>query len=247
MAGPVWGAASEHRKKYYPKLLHVCSLATCGLALDDLRILDVWRASNYLKRIVLLEARRKSKVCEFDLSCLSVDNNLFYFQITVNQLQAMHISYRAHYLLEQELRGALSQERRHRAIVQLRRSSMLQSKLVERLAQTKLHDQVHIGLGVDDLIEPHDVGMVHACQDVDLPMNCHKLTFLRQLLLLVRLQCELVASLPVRAFLDDGVNSVADLVMDGKVSAQVEDGILAAGFQSINRVQECVLCCGLLL
>jgi hypothetical protein len=93
---------------------------------------------------------------------------------------------------------------------------------------------------VDHFEQLHDVGVVQACEDVDLAVDGHQLALLRQQLLLVRLQGYLVAGLIMRRLFDDSESALANHLVDFEIVLQLEYRVFLFAFQHLDQLNELV-------
>jgi hypothetical protein len=84
-------------------------------------------------------------------------------------------------------------------------------------ALAKLHYQVYIDSSIDDLIERHDIRMVHVSQDEDFLMKSFRLSLSLQILFIIGFKSHNVTCFLVNSSFDHGKSALADLQTDLKV------------------------------
>jgi hypothetical protein len=103
---------------------------------------------------------------------------------------------------------------------------------------------MNVRLRIHYFEEAHDVWVVHACQDVDLTVDCHQLGLSGEKALLVALQRHYVACVLMSALFDRGVGSVADVLVGYEILGGVEYRILSLSFQVFDQLDELLpRCC----
>jgi hypothetical protein len=129
---------------------------------------------------------RETEIDELDFIeiILVLYEDVFKFQISVNQTLDMHVAHSA-YNLSENGDGLRLVEAFSLAFF---------DKVIQIFAVAQLHNEVALGWRINHLEQFHDVGVVHAGKDVNLAMDRHQLALMRQFRLLVSFERHRVPS-----------------------------------------------------
>lgn len=198
--------ADDHDEEDDAARPDVGRLALVRLLLREVGAHVLGRAALHRQLLILRAARREPEINDLDVVVsLLVDQNIVELQVSVDDVEAVHVSHSADDLLENMSCLRLREPQQRLPLLQA---------VEEVLAVAELHDEMHMRPGVDDFVEAHYVRVAQVCQDEDFSMKRQLRVLLLQILLLIDLERDHVARLPVDAPLDNGEGALPNLQAD---------------------------------